>query len=150
MAIDPTEAQASALADTPMDEPVIFINCHRYHPEAIYPADYISETKPANVSGKEAHHRYLWSVERDFMPQVGGRFLFAGPVELVLIGHVQWDEVIIGEYPSKQEAFRMQTLPGYEDINVLRAAGLAEVMTLSFTQAQMERLAIPDAWINRS
>ena len=83
------------------------------------------------------------------MPQVGGRFVFVGPVELVLIGDGDFDEVIIGEYPSKQEAFRMQTLDGYADINVHREAGLESVMTLSFTQSDMDRLAIPDAWIKR-
>ena len=60
-----------------------------------------------------------------------------------------WDEVVIGEYPSKTEAFRMQTLDGYADINVHREAALANVMTLSFSQAAFDRLAIPDAWINR-
>ena len=150
MAIDPTDAQANALGGTPQDQPVIFLNCHKYHARARYQADYANSDLPPDVSGKEAYHRYLWAVERDFMSEVGGRFILAGPVELVLIGDGDWDEVVIGEYPSKAEAFRMQTLPGYADINVHRLAGLQNVQTLSFNQHDLDRLTIPDAWRNRS
>ena len=149
MAIDPNEDQVTKLAQTPQDQPVIFLNIHKYHDRARYGADYDDPDHPADVSGQEAYHRYLWSVERDFMPQVGGRFLLVGPVELVLIGEGDWDEVVIGEYPSKAEAFRMQTLDGYADINVHRLAGLASVTTLAFTQEQLERFVVKDAWVNK-
>ena len=149
MAIDPTEQQAAALGETPQDQPVIFLNVHKYHDRARYEDGYDDPDHPADVSGREAYHRYLWSVEKDFMPQVGGRFLMAGPVELVLIGEGDWDEIVVGEYPSKQEAFRMQTLDGYADINVHRLAGLKEVLTLSLTQADLERLVVKDAWVNK-
>ena len=127
----------------------MFLNCHKYFDRARYGDTYSDPNNPADVSGQEAYHRYLWAVEKDFMPQVGGRFLFVGPVELVLIGEGDWDEVVIGEYPSKTEAFRMQTLDGYADINTHREAALANVMTMSFSQAAFDRLAVPDAWINR-
>jgi uncharacterized protein (DUF1330 family) len=146
MTLDPTNAQAEALGNTPQDTPVIFLNCHKYHERAQYRSDYQNTDLPPDVTGQEAYHRYLWSVERDFMPEVGGRFILVGPVELTLIGDGSWDEVVIGEYPSKAEAFRMQTLPGYADINVHRVAGLQNVMTLSFSQADLERLSISDAW----
>ena len=150
MAIDPTEAQGQALGSTPQDAPVIFLNCHKYHDRARYDASYDNAALPPDVTGKEAYHRYLWPVEQDFMPQVGGRFLLVGPVELVLIGEGDWDEIVIGEYPSKEEAFRMQTLPGYADINVHRVAGLKNVQTLSFNQGDLERLSISDAWRYRT
>jgi len=140
MAIDPTELQAQAVANTPQDQPVIFINCHKYHDRALYDDSYNDPALPPNVSGKEAYHRYLWSVESDFMPQVGGRFLLVGPVELLLIGSGDYDEIVMGEYPSKSEAFRMPTLPGYEDINVHRKAGLKSVMTFALNQTQLDRL----------
>ena len=149
MPIDPTEQQAAAVAETPQDAPVIFLNIHKYYDRARYADDANLGGASTDVSGQEAYHRYLWSVEKDFMPQVGGRFLLAGPVELVLIGEGDWDEVVIGEYPSKQEAFRMQTLDGYADINVHRLAGLESVMTLSFTQDQLERFVVKDAWVNK-
>lgn len=150
MIIDPTDTQAQALGATPQDTPVIFLNCHKYHERARYPDDYDNAALPPDVSGRQAYHRYLWAVERDFMPQVRGRFILVGPVELALIGDGDWDEVVIGEYPSKAEAFRMQTLPGYADINLHRVAGLANVQTLSFNQPDLERLTVPDAWRYRT
>jgi uncharacterized protein (DUF1330 family) len=150
MTINPTENQASAVAGLEQDEPVIFLNCHKYYDRAQYREDYDNAALPADVSGMEAYHRYLWSVEADFMPHVGGRFLLVGPVELVLIGEGDWDEIVIGEYPSKAEAFRMQTLPGYSDINVHREAGLANAMTLALSQSQLARLTDPGAWANRT
>jgi uncharacterized protein (DUF1330 family) len=146
MQIDPSGTQAQALGETPQDAPVIFLNCHKYHERAQYAHDYHNPDMPSDVSGMEAYHRYLTAVERDFMPDVGGRFLLAGPVELVLIGDGDWDEVVVGEYPSKTEAFRMQTLPGYSDINVHRLAGLQNVLTLSFSQSDQDRSRITDAW----
>ncbi len=154
MAIDPTDIQAQLLISTPQNKPVIFINCHKYYDRAQYADDYDDAALPADVSGQEAYHRYLWAVEKDFMPQVGGRFLMVGPVELTLIGAGDYDEIVIGEYPSKAEAFRMPTLPGYEDLNIHRTAGhriagLADVMAFALSQDHLHRLPIPDAWINR-
>lgn len=149
MPLDPTDVQATALGALAQDQPVIFLNCHKYHDRANYPKEYDHPDFPTDVSGAEAYHRYLWAVERDFMPQVGGRFIMVGPVELVLIGEGDWDEIVIGEYPSKTEAFRMQTLDGYADISIHRKAGLASVMTLSFSQDAFDRLAIPDVWIKK-
>lgn len=150
MAIDPTELQVQALSGTPQDAPVIFLNCHKYHERAQYEDGYDNPDLPPDVSGKQAYHRYLWAVEQDFMPEVGGRFILVGAVELAMIGDADWDDVIIGEYPSKSEAFRMQTLPGYADINVHRIAGLLNVQTLSFNQTDLDRLTVPDAWRYRS
>ena len=40
MAIDPTADQADKLGTLPMDEPVFFINCHKYRDRAQYAAGY--------------------------------------------------------------------------------------------------------------
>ncbi len=149
MAIDPTAEQGEQLMALDQSQPVIFINCHRYFDRAQYEADYGDADLPPDVDGKTAYHRYLSRVEVDFMPQVGGRFLIAGPVAVSLIGDKRWDEIIIGEYPSIAEANRMPTLPGYDRIAIHRVAGLAEVQTTALLQKDMERLPIPGAWINR-
>lgn len=150
MAIDATPAVAESLLAADADKPVIFINCHKYFDRARYEESYADPDYPKDVTGQEAYHRYLWQVEERFMPQVGGRFLIAGPIDLVLIGEGDWDEIVIGEYPSTHEAFRMPTLPGYSDIAVHRLAGLAEAQTFVLRQNKLERLAIPDAWVNKA
>ncbi len=144
--IDPTESQLADYFSAEQDRPVIFVNCHRYHERARYPADYAQPGLAPGVSGREAYHRYLERVEANFMPQVGGRLLLAGPVAQILIGECDWDEVVIGEYPSRAEAMRLPTLPGYAEIVVHRIAGLATAETLALNQNELFRLVIPDAW----
>ncbi len=131
--IDPTESQVRAFLATDQASPVIFINCHRYYSEARYPDSFSDDRYPAKVPGHEAYHRYLKEVSSRFVPQVGGRLLLAGAVDLVFIGEGHWDEIVIGQYPSKSDAMRIPSLPGYEEIVVHRKAGLefAQTMVLS-------------------
>jgi uncharacterized protein (DUF1330 family) len=128
--IDPTAAQAQAFSTRPQDRPVAFINCHRYYDKARYPDGFDDPAYPVDVTGREAYHRYLKEVASRFVTQVGGRVLLAGPVEMVFIGEGDWDEVVIGQYPSKRDAMRVPELPGYAEIAVHRAAGLARVQTM--------------------
>ncbi len=128
--IDPTDSQMQAFLATDQSSPAIFVNCHRYFSEARYPSDFDDDRYPTNVSGREAYHRYLKEVASRFVPQVGGRLLLAGPVDMVFIGEGEWDEIVIGQYPSKSDAMRVPALPGYEEIAVHRKAGLQEAQTM--------------------
>jgi len=130
LATDPTESQMRAFLATDQTSPVIFINCHRYFSEAQYPGDFSDDRYPTNVSGQTAYHRYLKEVASRFVPQVGGRVLLAGSVEMVFIGVGDWDEIVIGQYPSKSAAMRVPALPGYEEISIHRKAGLQIAQTL--------------------
>jgi len=49
---------------------------------------------------------------------------------MVFIGEGDWDEIVIGQYPSKSDAMRVPTLPGYTDIAVHRLAGLEAAQTM--------------------
>jgi len=128
--IDPTESQRQGFFATDQSCPVIFINCHRYFPSARYPEDFNDNRYPTNVTGREAYHRYLKQVATRFVTQVGGRILLAGPVEMVFIGDGEWDEIVMGQYPSKSAAMRVPTLPGYDEIAIHRTAGLQVAQTL--------------------
>jgi uncharacterized protein (DUF1330 family) len=131
--INPTEFQMQTFLATDQASPVIFVNCHRYYTNARYPDDFSDERYPTNVSGREAYHRYLKQVSSKFVTQVGGRLVLAGAVDMVFIGEGQWDEIVIGQYPSKSNAMRVPALPGYEEIAVHRTAGLklAQTMVMS-------------------
>ena len=122
--INPTDQQMQDFLETDQDSPVIFLNCHRYHAQARYADDFDDDRYPPNVSGREAYHRYLQQVATQFVPRVGGRLLLAGPSEMTLIGEGGWDEVVMGQYPSKGAAMSIPTMPGYADIAVHREAGL--------------------------
>jgi uncharacterized protein (DUF1330 family) len=128
--IDPTPAQMEIFLDTDQASPVIFVNCHRYFSEARYPGDYSDDRYPVNVSGRDAYHRYFKEVSSRFVHQVGGRLVLAGPVDMVFIGEGDWDEVIIGHYPSKAHAMQVPALPGYDEIVLHRKAGLEVCQTM--------------------
>jgi uncharacterized protein (DUF1330 family) len=128
--IDPNESQMQVFLATDQDSPVIFVNCHRYYSEARYPAGFSDERYPTDVTGREAYHRYFKEVSSRYVPQVGGRILLAGPVDMVFIGEGHWDEIIMGLYPSKTHAMRIPTLPGYEELAFHRTAGLETAQTL--------------------
>jgi hypothetical protein len=49
---------------------------------------------------------------------------------MVFIGEGHWDEIVMGQYPSKAHAMRVPTLPGYDEIVVHRKAGLEVAQTL--------------------
>ena len=135
--IDPSESQAQAFFATDQTSPVIFVNCHRYFPEASYPDDFSDERYPTNVSGREAYHRYFKEVSSEFVPRVGGRILLAGSVDMVFIGEGHWDEIIMGQYPSKAHAISITTMPGYEEIAIHREAGLEVAQTLVLSPQEL-------------
>lgn len=128
--IDPSESQMQTFLKTDQASPVIFANFHRYFRTARYPDDFDDDRYPTEVSGREAYHRYLKEVSSRFVPQVGGRILLAGPVDMVFIGEGHWDEIVMGQYPSKADAMRVPTLPGYDDIAIHRKAGLELAQTM--------------------
>jgi uncharacterized protein (DUF1330 family) len=57
----------------------------------------------------------------------GGRFVFSGDVQGLVIGEVDdlWDAVGIAEYPSRAEFHRIATSPEVQAIGIHREAGLA-------------------------
>ena len=128
--IDPSESQSKAFFATDQTSPVIFLNCHRYFSQARYPDDFVVDRYPTNVCGREAYHRYFSEVSSKFVPRVGGRILLAGAVDMVFIGEGDWDEIILGQYPSKEHAMRITAMPGYEEIAIHRKAGLEVAQTL--------------------
>lgn len=135
--IDPNDTQVQAFMATDQAAPVIFVNLHRYYAQARYPDDYNDDRYPVSVSGQEAYSRYREQVVSRFVPQVGGRMRLSGPVDMVFIGDGSWDEIIIGQYPSKADAMRLPTLPGYEEIVVHRKAGLETAQTLVLSPGQL-------------
>jgi hypothetical protein len=142
LSINPSAEQAAAFFALDPASPVVFVNLHRYYDRARYPTDYHDPRLPSDVSGREAYHRYLGEVERRYLPQVGARFLIVAPVELLMIGDGEWDEAVLGLYPSKAAAMRLPTLPGYADLAIHRLAGLAAALTVALGPEALERFPI--------
>ena len=65
----------------------------------------------------------------------GGRFVFGGEVQGLVIGEVEelWDVVGLMEYPSREAFMRIVTLPEVQEITVHREAGLAGQLLIQTT-----------------
>ncbi len=100
--------------------PVRMVNLLKFREKAAYP-----DGRDAELSGQEAYQRYATAM-RDLVEGSGGRFLFGGPVQGLLLGEVEslWDVVGIVEYPSARTLIEIASSPAYQEIEVHRLAGL--------------------------
>jgi uncharacterized protein (DUF1330 family) len=139
-AINPSSAQAAAFLALDPARPVIFVNLHEYHERARYPPDYAGADGPAQVSGREAYHRYLSALEQQGHAKVGGRMVIVAPCELVMVGSGPWHEVVITYYPTRAAAMQLAAFPEYAATLVHRIAGLKSVTTLELGERALDYL----------
>ncbi|HXJ37565.1 MAG TPA: DUF1330 domain-containing protein [Candidatus Eisenbacteria bacterium] len=117
----PSSEQIAALANPTSDGPIAMVNLLKFRDRAEY-----ADGRGDDVSGRDAYMRYAAAM-RHIVESAGGRFVFAGSVERVVIGEVgePWDAVGIAEYPSRAVFHRIATSPEVQAIGVHREAGLA-------------------------
>ncbi|MET0988345.1 MAG: hypothetical protein ABW034_23335 [Steroidobacteraceae bacterium] len=125
--INPSQRQVEAFLHLHVSDGFCFVNLHEYHEIAQYPKGTLSGP---GVSGRAAYHRYLERV-RSLLSQIPGARILTIPCELVMIGTGHWHELVIGYYPSRDCALRLNTLPGYEEVVPHREAALKAVLTLT-------------------
>ncbi len=109
------------LAEDTTPGPIAMVNLLKFHETSQY-----QDGRPNDVSGREAYMRYIAEMG-PIVEAAGGRFLFSGDVQGVIIGEVAeaWDAVGIAEYPSRAAFHRIATSPEVTAIGVHREAGLA-------------------------
>lgn len=109
--------------------PVVMLNLLKFRDRAEY-----ADGRPDDISGREAFLRYA-TLMQGVVEGRGGRFLFSGEVQGVVIGSVEepWDMVGIVEYPSRAEFFRIATSREVQEIGVHREAGLAGQLLIPLT-----------------
>ncbi len=119
MSITPTAAQVEQLVASQSEEPVIMLNLLRFKEHA----DGIDD----GVSGPDAYQRY-GEAAAPFLERVGGRLLLAVEAQQMVIGPeaLEWDMVLMVEYPSRKKFLEMATDPEYLAIHEHRAAALAD------------------------
>ena len=117
----PSAQRIQALAADTSSGPVAMVNLLKFRDRAVY-----KDGRSDEVSGVEAYMRYATEM-RKIVECAGGRFLFSGRVNGLVIGDVEelWDVVAIVEYPSRAEFQRLVTSPAVQAIGVHREAGLA-------------------------
>lgn len=71
------------------------------------------------------YQKYVDMMSKDTLPKYGGRVIFAGYAR-TFIGTIEYNYVLIVEYPSPQSFLKMATSEEFEEKNQVRLAGLEE------------------------
>ena len=125
MAIYPTPEQIRTLLAGPEDQPVVMVNLLRFKPQA----------DGGGESGEAVYARYATAM-REVVEGAGGRFLWGGNVDSVVIGE-PGDEpfhvVGIVEYPSRRKFVEIAMSQRVQEIGADRAAGLESQWLIATT-----------------
>jgi uncharacterized protein (DUF1330 family) len=127
MPIYPTAEQVQALLTGPDDRPVVMVNLLRFKARADAPAE--------GLTGQEAYERYAAAM-REVVESHGGRFLWAGSVDSLVIGEPDappFHVVGIVEYPSRRKFLEIAQSDRVREIGVDRAAGLESQWLIATT-----------------
>ncbi|MBX3027822.1 DUF1330 domain-containing protein [bacterium] len=124
----PTPEQIMPLAGDDSG-PVVMLNLLKFRDRAVY-----RDGRADDCTGREAFLRYAALMQR-IVERAGGRFLFSGEVQGIVIGRVDepWDLIGLVEYPSRAAFFRIATSAEVQEIGVHREAGLAGQILIPLT-----------------
>ena len=128
MSITPNEAQFIQLATDSDAKPgeVVMLNLLKFKPRA---------SDGDGGSGEEAYGKYGATAVR-MVEERGGRVLWAGTPDQVLIGDVEgdeWDAVVLVSYPSRKQFLDMVSQPEYRKAHEHREGGLERSVLLAMT-----------------
>jgi uncharacterized protein (DUF1330 family) len=114
-AITPNLDHFQALAAAPDEGPVVMLNLLKFKP------------------GQEESYLRYGDAAQDMIEERGGRLLWSGRAEQVLIGDpaADWDAVLLVEYPSRQAFIEMVSSPAYLEAHADREAGLDRTIVLA-------------------
>jgi uncharacterized protein (DUF1330 family) len=127
MPIGPTKEQVKTLVESDLETPVVMLNLLKFAERA--------GGANGGGSGRDSYARYGDRV-RSMLEQVGGRILWQGRADSVVIGGEddEWDAVILVEYPSRKAFIEMTSSPRYGDVSKDRTAGLADSRLIAMTE----------------
>ena len=89
------------------EEPVVMLNLLKFKPDG----------------GAEAYGRYADAV-RKLVEKRGGRIVYAGRAQELLVGEETWDSIALVEYPSRKVFLEMIMSAEYQAVHGDREAGL--------------------------
>ncbi|MDJ0869716.1 MAG: DUF1330 domain-containing protein [Myxococcota bacterium] len=117
------------------DRPVVMVNLLKFKERAVY-----ADGRASDLSGEAAYRLYATEM-RGLVEAAGGRFLFGGAVESLLLGEVEelWDAVGLVEYPSPKTLVQIATTPKFREIEAHREAGLAGQLNIAVREGGSTR-----------
>jgi uncharacterized protein (DUF1330 family) len=132
-AVYPTAERIKSLSgEKAADGPIAMVNLLKFRAKAVY-----KDGRPDEISGREAYMRYATEM-RKIVEGAGGRFVFAGSIDALVIGEVEelWDVAAIVEYPSRAAFQQLVMSPEVQAIGVHREAGLAGQLLILTTASE--------------
>jgi uncharacterized protein (DUF1330 family) len=114
--LSPTADQMALLAGYPHDRPFVMVNLLKYN----------------GAAGAERYLREYEPAVRPIMEAAGGRDVWKGRAEHVIIGSAphDWDAVWLVRWPSKAAFFAMVTHPDFAATQEIRVASLDAITLL--------------------
>jgi uncharacterized protein (DUF1330 family) len=111
-------------------QPIVMLNMLKFRAKAQYP-----DERYTDLTGAQAYRIYAEAM-RPIVERGGGKFLFVGDVNYLMIGQVEnlWDIAALVEYPSPEEFVKIATSPEVAEIALHRAAGLEGQLLICVSQ----------------
>jgi uncharacterized protein (DUF1330 family) len=127
--ITPNLEQFQLLAGTPDTGPVVMINLLKFR----------NGEAPDGTTGVEEYRRY-GDTALEMIEQQGGRLVWAGTGDQVLIGDLEqdWDAVLLVEYPSRAAFIEMLSSPEYLAAHEYRERALERTVVIACTPAPFD------------
>jgi uncharacterized protein (DUF1330 family) len=128
-AITPNLEQFQQLAAAPDTGPVVMVNLIKFR----------NGNAPEGVTGVEEYRRY-GDTALEMIAQQGGRVLWAGTGDQVLIGDAgqDWDAILLVEYPSRAKFVEMVSSPEYLEAHAHRERALERTIVIACTPAPLD------------
>ncbi len=126
----PEPSQIQQLLEGPADTPVVMVNLLSFKDRA--------DGGNEGMSGEESYRLYAEKM-RAFVESKGGRFLFSGRVDSMVIGDsdVDFDVVALVEYPSRKAFLEIASSAHVREIGQDRTKGLAGQWLIAATETPL-------------
>jgi uncharacterized protein (DUF1330 family) len=127
--ITPNIEQFQQLEASPDSGPVVMINLLKFR----------NGDAPDGTTGVDEYRRY-GDTALELIEQQGGRLLWAGTGDQVLIGDAEqdWDAVLLVEYPSRAAFIEMVSSPEYLGAHEYRERALERTVVIACTPAPFD------------
>lgn len=134
-ALRPNAKQITRLVTGDNKSPIYMVNLLKFKNYANYP-----DKRVTKLSGQEAYSIYAEELE-PYLKQVGGKIIFQGEVNNLLIGTVDelWDAVAVVYYPSRNALLKMINNTDYQKIEIHRQAGLEGQLNIETTSYPLQQ-----------
>jgi uncharacterized protein (DUF1330 family) len=126
----PEPDQIKELMNGPQDSPVVMVNLLSFKQNA--------DGGNEGMSGEESYMRYGGNM-RKFVESKGGRFIWSGRVDSMVIGESDADFQVVAlvEYPNRKAFLEIASSPHVAEIGQDRKKGLAGQWLIATTETKI-------------